>query len=143
MNILTRIVFKNTDGSVGVIIPAENTALTIEEIAEKDVPKGLDYRITTTDALPTDRYFRNAWTDDNLTDTVDVDLTKARDIHMIVLRKLRDAKMVKLDIEQLKGKDVLSAKQVLRDLPQTIDLTHASTPSELKALIPQELLNDT
>lgn len=38
-----KIIYKNDDGSVAVILPAPNTDLTIEEIARKDVPAGKDY----------------------------------------------------------------------------------------------------
>jgi hypothetical protein len=35
-----RIIYKNTDGSIGIIIPAD-CGLTVEQIAQKDVPTGL------------------------------------------------------------------------------------------------------
>ena len=135
-----RIVFKNPDGSCGIIIPAENTGLTIEEIAAKDVPSGLEHRITDTSNILSDRTFREAWTDDNPTDTVDVDMPRARVIHMDRIRDLRDIKLEELDKETLKGNDVQAAKQVLRDLPSTLDLSVATTPEELVALTPSEVL---
>ena len=48
---------------------------TIEELAKKDVPKGLPYKIVEDDYIPTDRSFRNAWEIDNeeLTDGVGSD----------------------------------------------------------------------
>ena len=39
-----RIIFKNTDGSIGIIVPTD-CGLTVEEIARKDVPTGLSYKI--------------------------------------------------------------------------------------------------
>jgi hypothetical protein len=50
-----------TDNGVAVIIPAPNCSLPLAEIARKDVPAGTPYRIITTDDLPPDRDFRNAW----------------------------------------------------------------------------------
>jgi len=56
-----RIIFRNADNTVGVIIPSPKCDLTIEEIAAKDVPEGLEYRIVEDSEVPTDRTFRNAW----------------------------------------------------------------------------------
>ena len=66
-----RIIFKNTDGSIGIIVPT-NCGLTIEEIARKDVPTGLSYKIVSVSEISSDRTFRNAWTIDDaeLTDGV-------------------------------------------------------------------------
>lgn len=69
-----RIIYKNTDGSVGVLIPTQEALsfVTIEQIAKKDVPHNLPYKIVEDDVIPTDREFRNAWTIDEaeLTDGV-------------------------------------------------------------------------
>lgn len=58
-----RIIYKNTDNSVGVLIPTQEALqyFTIEAIAEKDVPKDLPYKIVSVDYIPTDREFRDAW----------------------------------------------------------------------------------
>ena len=66
-----RIIYKNTDGSIAIIIPA-NCGLTIEQIAKKDVPTGYKYKIVDVSEIPSDREFRNAWTIDDaeLTDGV-------------------------------------------------------------------------
>jgi len=66
-----RIIYKNTDGSIGIIIPAD-CGLTVEQIASKDVPTGLNYKIVNVSNISSDRTFRNAWTinDAELTDGV-------------------------------------------------------------------------
>ena len=66
-----RIIYKNTDGTIGIIIPAD-CGLTVEQIAQKDVPTGLKYKIVDVSEVPSDREFRNAWTIDEaeLTDGV-------------------------------------------------------------------------
>ena len=66
-----RIIYKNTDGSISIIIPS-NSDLTVEEIARKDVPTGLSYKIVNASDILTDKTFRNAWTIDDaeLTDGV-------------------------------------------------------------------------
>ena len=66
-----RIIYKNTDGSIGIIVPA-NCGLTVEQIAQKDVPTGKSYKIVDVSDISSDRTFRNAWTIDDaeLTDGV-------------------------------------------------------------------------
>jgi len=66
-----RIIYKNTDGSISIIIPA-NCGLTVEQIAQKDVPTGLKYKIVNVSEISSDRTFRDAWTidDEELTDGV-------------------------------------------------------------------------
>ena len=66
-----RIIYKNKDGSIGIIVPA-NCGLTVEQIARKDVPTGLSYKIVNASDISSDRTFRNAWTIDDaeLTDGV-------------------------------------------------------------------------
>jgi len=55
-----RIVFKNNDGGISIIIPAD-CGLTIEQIAQKDVPTGNPYKIMDEIDIPTDRTQRNQW----------------------------------------------------------------------------------
>ena len=66
-----RIIYKNDDGSISIIIPAD-CGLTVEQIAKKDVPTGLSYKIVNVSDISSDRTFRNAWTIDDaeLTDGV-------------------------------------------------------------------------
>lgn len=56
-----RIIYPTPDGGVAVIIPAPKCGLNIEEIADKDVPEGVEYKIIDVSEVPTDRTFRNAW----------------------------------------------------------------------------------
>ena len=48
-----------------------NCSLTYEEVAKKDVPKGLKYKIVNESDLPSDLSFIDAWEDDftDITDT--------------------------------------------------------------------------
>ena len=55
-----RIIYPTDDG-VSVIVPAD-CGLTIEEIAAKDVPAGVSYKIVDVADIPSERLFRNAWT---------------------------------------------------------------------------------
>ncbi len=67
-----KIIYKQENGTLSIITPVENNLMTIEEIAKKDVPTGLSYKIIEDTDLPTSREFRNAWTiaDNELTDGV-------------------------------------------------------------------------
>ena len=56
-----RIIYPNDEGGVSVIVPASDCGLTIEEIAAKDVPPGVPFKIVDASDIPTDRTFRNAW----------------------------------------------------------------------------------
>lgn len=58
---MKRIIYPTPDGGVAVIVPAPDCGLTIEQIAQKDVPAGVQYKIIDTADVPTDRTFRNAW----------------------------------------------------------------------------------
>jgi hypothetical protein len=48
-----------TETGVAIITPTGE--LSIEEVAAKDVPAGVAYRIVNDDEVPSDRTFRNAW----------------------------------------------------------------------------------
>ena len=67
-----KIIYKSTEGTVSVITPSLEWSGTMEELAQKDVPTGLKYKIVEDDVIPTDRTFRNAWEVDEaeLTDGV-------------------------------------------------------------------------
>lgn len=56
-----RIIYPKDDGGIAVIVPVEDCGLTIEEIAQKDVPSEKPYKIIDATDLPQDRIFREAW----------------------------------------------------------------------------------
>lgn len=66
-----RIIFRNDEGGISVVIPAD-CGLSIEEIAAKDVPTGKPYKIIDVSEVPADRAERMAWEVDDaeLTDGV-------------------------------------------------------------------------
>ncbi len=57
------IIYPNDTGGVVILTPTLEClqTRTIEEIAAKDVPAGIPYKIINASDLPTDRTFRNAW----------------------------------------------------------------------------------
>ena len=69
-----KIIYKNESGGVSILHPTEEALsfMTIDEIAKKDVPTGLPYKIVDDSEIPTDRTFRDAWIVDEaiLTDGV-------------------------------------------------------------------------
>ena len=71
-----RIIFK-TDEGLAVIIPSDEALATrtIQEIADKDVPSGVAYKIVDVADIPSDRTFRDAWdiADSELSDGVGAD----------------------------------------------------------------------
>lgn len=56
---MKRIIYP-TEAGIAVIIPAD-CELTVEEIAKKDVPAGVKYKIVDTSEIPSDRTNRDAW----------------------------------------------------------------------------------
>ena len=64
-----KIIYKNESGGVSILHPTDEALsfMTIDEIAKKDVPTGLPYKIVEDSEIPTDRTFRDAWTVDEAT----------------------------------------------------------------------------
>ena len=56
---MNRIIYKTDEGGVAVIVPAVSV-----ELAMKDIPDGVQYKIVDVSDIPSDRTFRDAWTVD-------------------------------------------------------------------------------
>ena len=73
-----RIIYKKNEASISsdvrIIIPTPEAlqSMTVEQIAQKDVPTGLKYKIVDVSEISSDRTFRDAWTinESELTDGV-------------------------------------------------------------------------
>jgi hypothetical protein len=69
-----KIIYRTPEGGVAVITPTAEAlnSYSIEQIADKDVPAGLAFKIVDEDVIPSDRTFRDAWEVDptTLTDGV-------------------------------------------------------------------------
>ena len=105
----SRIIFQNESGGVSVIIPTGE--LPIEEVAAKDVPEGVAYEIVEDDAIPADRFFRNAWVANGA--AIDVDLDKAKDIGHDMRRTQREAEFAPFDaiiMKQIPGNSAAEAE---------------------------------
>ena len=57
-----RIIYTQDDGTGAIVIPADKTNLSVEQIRDKDVPTGKTSYIVDKSVVPTDRSFRDAWT---------------------------------------------------------------------------------
>ena len=132
-----KIAIKRTDGGISIMHLLNDNELesSLRKWQEVHINEYVSHEIVTEADLPQDRLFRNAWGHD-----LKVDMDKAREIHMDKIRKARDKAMKALDVETLKGRDVQAQKQVLRDIPQTFDLSVATTPEELTELWPDGLV---
>jgi len=139
----------------GELVPSTKTSwrevktqriLTIDEIAQKDLPAGTEYKIINASELPQDRFYRDAWV--YASDKVVVDLPKARNVHLNKIRARRNEKFielgfpVKLDSSLEKAiipEETRAILQALRDIPQVLDLSEVNTLEELTALWPEQL----
>jgi hypothetical protein len=134
-----RIIFQNAEGGVSVIIPTGE--LPIEEVAAKDVPEGVAYEIVEDDAIPADRFFRNAWVASGA--TVDVDLDKAKDIGHDIRRIKREAEFAPFDaiiMKQIPGNSAVEAeagRQAIRDKYAAIQIKidAAEDPDQIKTAL--------
>ena len=57
-----RFIYTRDDGGISIVIPSDNTSLTLEQIKDKDCPSGKTVYTVDKSAIPTDRSFRDAWT---------------------------------------------------------------------------------
>jgi len=57
------IIYQNPEGGLCTVIPTPDAlqTMTIEEIALKDVPAGIEYKIVNVSDLPQDITFYEAW----------------------------------------------------------------------------------
>lgn len=66
------IIYQGDGGGVSIIHMSPDCEMTIEQVAQKDVPAGKPYKIVDASIIPVDRADRAAWTVDevDLTDGV-------------------------------------------------------------------------
>lgn len=136
-----RIIYKNKEGGISVIVPANNSDLSIEEIAAKDVPTGTIYDIVDVTTIPSDRTFRNAWVIN--TSTIVTDMVKAKDLAHGIRRDKRLEEFASHDeiiMHQVPGSDTAgaeAARAAIRIKYNTMqsDLDAATTPDELKTIL--------
>jgi hypothetical protein len=136
---MNRIIYPTPEGGVAVIIPTGE--LPIEEVAAKDVPEGVPYEIVSTEQIPSDRYFRNAWVKGN--GAVRIDMPKAKEIGHTIRRQKREQEFAPYDeiiAKQIPGSDARKAeaeRQKIRDKYAAVQATidAATTPEQIKAAL--------
>lgn len=126
---------------VAIIIPAD-PSMSIEDIASKDVPSGLPFKIV--NSLEIDRNYRSAYEFD-LESGIIINIEKAKSIHLDKFRAARTPLLAKLDVEymralevedSLKASQIAIAKQELRDVTK---ITLPETLAEIKEVWPSIL----
>ena len=80
---------------------------------------------------------------------INVNMSKARAVHLAEIRRVRNAELVKEDVTFMRAVEagdtdtqatIATKKQTLRDIPATFDITtDVDTPEKLKAKWPAEL----
>ena len=134
-----KIIYQNKEGSISIIHPTGE--LSIEEVAAKDVPEGVAYEIVEDDAIPADRFFRNAWVANGA--AVEVDLDQAKSIGHDIRRTQRAEEFAPFDniiAKQIPGLDASEAeasRQAIRDKYAQVQaaINAASDPEEIKAAL--------
>lgn len=130
----------------GEPVSLESSATLLQRVIDRVIPDGVAYEIIDsrdTTALPPDRIFRNAWEQKpGQPNKVDVNMPKARDLHMDKIRRVRNDELEKLDISFMRAIEagdaaeqtsITNQKQALRDIPQELDLEVFATPEDLHA----------
>jgi len=136
MKTMNKIIYPTPEGGVAVIIPAESV-----ELALKDVPEGVPYEIVPEDAIPGDRFFRDAWVKGDC--CVDLDLDKCKAVGHGIRRQKRAEEFQPFDeviMKQIPGADAAvaeEARQAIRDkyadMQDAID--EAESPDDIKAAL--------
>lgn len=145
---MSLIAIKRNDGGVSVtwLPDGADPATEVAKWEAGSSYSAVSWRTIVEADVPADKTFRDAWADTGT--VIAVDMPKARTIHMDRIRVVRDRELEKLDVryyradeagDLTKKKSIADEKQALRDIPQTFDLTGATTPAELDALWPAEL----
>lgn len=157
---MKRLMLKRTDGGISELMPGpkfknetedEHTNRVLQQTLVK-LPKGHILEgaelclVCDHTELP-DQYFFNAFTFKE--GSITVDMEKAVEVQKAHLRGLRTPKLLALDIAYTRAQEannlsvmaeVTATKQLLRDVTKDPALLQATTPEELKKIIPTVLL---
>lgn len=154
-----RLLIKRSDGGVSIAAFREGMDVqkfisdweaganpNIQGSPELNLGTSVGHEIVDDSAIPADKAFRNAWT--CVGKAVVQDMVKCRAIHKDRLRALRAPKLQALDAEYLRADEagdtarklaIAARKKALRDVTADPAIDSASTPDELKEIIPAAL----
>jgi hypothetical protein len=93
----TQIILYNDNVGLNIVYPALECGLTVEEIAQKDIPKEFEYRIVENTVLPASGKFRQAWVSTPDLTGVVVDFVKAKEVAHQMRRWAREKALNPLD----------------------------------------------
>jgi hypothetical protein len=132
------IIYPNERGGVSLVIPTGE--LAIEEVAAKDVPAGVPYKIVEDDELPQDHTFFDAW---EYSDAAIVNMDKAKAIGHDMRRAMRAEEFKPHDeviMKQIPGADAAeaeAARQAIREKYAEIQdaIDAATTTDTIKAAL--------
>ena len=132
------IIYNQENGIMAICVPALNCGLSIEAIAEKDVPTENFKIIDKQDLDSLDEQFRNAWVcDTDLNPTICIQ--KAKEVWREKIRQKRGPVLLDLDVQYMRAlesnndtSEIVESKQELRDLPQNPDIESANSIEDLK-----------
>lgn len=138
------IVYKTEeDNGVAILYSSSSWDGTLEELAAKDVPENAEWCIISFEEIPRDNIFRGAWKLES--DTIKIDVPKAKTIWRNKFRVVRKPLLAALDVEFMRAvevgdaslqREIAAKKQALRDVT-SIELP--DTPEDIKATWPSIL----
>ena len=136
------IVYQGEDGVAKVIHPMSDYSGTMDDLLEKVVPENCrdSANVVDVDTVPSDRTFRNAWVTEQ-GKSVEIDLSKAKDVAKDKVRQVRTPKFQELDIAYQRADEagdadakaaVVVKKQTARDATADTKITNADSVANLK-----------
>lgn len=145
MAITEKLVCTRADGGVSIMhLTDEGTKERAE--ADAQVQGFTAWRWMPAEAIPTDREFRDAWTDETEDLDININLTQAKDIQLERLRTKRNALLKdKYDVQMLlaietadavRQAEVITTKQQLRDSTEELKALTPTSIAEIKAATP-------
>lgn len=119
-------IYKQHNSAVAVLYPSEENDVCILDICKKDVPKGTEYKIISTDSLPKNISYFDAWLYD---DPIKIDIMHAHEIKKSHMRRLREPILKSLDLEFMKAlENGLPTDKIVQKKNQLRDVTKLPLP---------------
>lgn len=136
-----------SDGTVGIMLLInENSSVEacIAQWHESEKSKVISHREISEQDLPTTREFRDAWCDVTDLPTIDIDLTKAKEIQLTRLRFARNELLAKTDVDMLRATEIGNVDEInqLKQQRQALrDVTEPLKQLKVSGYNDNEILN--
>jgi hypothetical protein len=121
----------NPTGETNAVTREEQVPMTIEDVAAKDVPANTPYKIV--DSLDIDDSYFNAY-DFSEESGAEVNIDRAKSIHIDKFRSARTPKLQKLDVDYMKAievEDSVAASAIAIQKQELRDITKLPLPDTL------------